>query len=485
MAKPEEKNSIGLTVKKEDDLSEWYQQVILKSEMADYTRVSGCIVYLPRSYAVWEKIQEHFNKRIKSIGVKNAYFPMFIPESLLTKESEHVEGFTPEVAWVTHAGETKLNERLAVRPTSETIMYDSYSRWIRSYKDLPFQLNQWCSVVRWEFKHPMIFIRGREFLWQEGHTVHETKESADKEVRQILDFYAEVCEKLLAFPVMQGQKSESEKFAGALYTTSIEAVAPNGKAIQAGTSHCLGQNFAKAFDIQFMGRDDAKHLAWQNSWGITTRLIGTMIMIHSDDKGLVLPPKVAPVHAVIVPIIFEKDKEAVLAKARELKEKLSDEFEITLDDRDDYTAGWKFNEWELKGIPVRIELGPKDLKQEQAVLVRRDTGKKEFVKLDQIGSRLKGLLEDIQDSLLRAAKEKLSAQTAVPKNFEEAIKAIEDKKIIKVYYCGTRLCEDWIKDKTGGAKSLNMPFDQPNMDGKHCIYCNEPAKHLMFFGKSY
>src|SRR3989338_4086052 len=366
----QKEEQMGLTVKKSDDFNEWYNQVVLKADMIDYSLVSGCIVFKPNSYAIWEKIQKAFNDKITKSGHKNCYFPMFIPESLLKKEAEHVEGFSPEVAWVTRAGNTELNEKLAIRPTSETIMYESYANWIRSWRDLPLLLNQWNSVVRWEFKHAKPFLRTREFLWQEGHTVHATKEDADREVMQQINEYVKLVQESMAIAVIAGKKTEKEKFAGADYTTTIEAVMPDGKALQMGTSHGLGQNFSKAFNIQYVDQDEDRKYAWQTSWGLSTRTIGAMVLMHGDDKGLVIPPKLAPTQAIIVPIIFKDSKEKVIERAQELKKSLNLEGVRTeIDAREEYSAGFKFNQWELRGIPLRIEIGPKDIDKGQAVLV--------------------------------------------------------------------------------------------------------------------
>jgi len=439
-------------------------------------------VFMPRSYEIWEKIQGFLDKKFKKAGVKNAYFPLFIPESLLTREKEHVEGFTPEVAWVTHSGDTKLNERLAVRPTSETIMYDSYSQWIRSHRDLPLRLNQWCSVVRWEFSHPVPFLRTREFLWQEGHTVFATKEEADKEVLEMLDYYAEAYEEVLAIPTIKGIKSEKEKFAGALYTTTLEIVLPNGKAIQGCTSHQLGQNFSKAFNISFTDDQEKNQFAWQNSWGFTTRSIGVMIMMHSDNKGLVIPPKAASLHAVIVPILVGDKKEEVLKKCKELKKHLK-HIEVTLDDRD-YTPGWKYNDWEMKGVPLRIELGPKDMEKDQVVIVRRDTGKKEFVPISKADERAKEMLEEMQKDLFDKAKKHLEDSIVSVHSEKELLNVLDNKKIAKASWCNFRECEDGIKEKTG-AKSLCMPFDESApKPGTKCL-CGKDAKVVMLFGRSY
>ncbi|MBW2970992.1 proline--tRNA ligase [Candidatus Woesearchaeota archaeon] len=479
----EEKHKEGITVSKIKDFSEWYTQVIQKAELADYTKVSGCLVLRPRAYEIWEAIQDYFNKRIKRLGIRNAYFPSLIPESLLQREADHVEGFAPEVAWVTHAGTSKLSERLAIRPTSETIMYDTYKNWIQSHRDLPLLINQWCNIVRWEFKHPIPFIRTREFLWQEGHTAHATREGAEKEVRLILEIYADVYEKLLAVPVIRGKKSDKEKFAGAVYTTSIEAFSPNGKAIQAGTSHLLGQNFAKAFGISFLDEDGKQKYVWQNSWGLSTRALGAMIMVHGDDRGLVLPPRVAYNKVVIVPIVFKNDKEHVIKKAKEMRNNLS-RFNPILDDREGYTPGWKFNEWEMKGVPIRIELGPKDIASKQAVVVRRDTGKKETVKFTKLKQRIEELLEDIQNSLFTKAQKQLKDSTVEPHNWKEFVKAIKENKLVCAPWCQETDCEDHIKDKSGGAKSLNIPFNQKKIKAK-CIHCGKDAEYKAYFAKSY
>ena len=391
---PEKEEQIGITVKKDRNFSDWYNEVVLKSELADYSAISGFMVIRPRGYAIWEKIQEFFNKRIEKLNVKNAYFPLLIPERFFKKEAEHAEGFAPELAWVAQNEE----EKLAIRPTSETIMYDSYSKWIRSWRDLPLRINQWCNVLRWEVKQTKLFLRTREFLWQEGHCVYETKEECDEETKLFLDEYKKVCEELLAVPVLEGKKTEKEKFAGALYTTTLEALMPDGKVLQMGTSHSLGQDFAKAFDIKYLSKDEKVKIPWQNSWGFSTRLIGALVMVHSDDKGLILPPKVAPTEIVIVPILFKDSKDKVMKKAFEIKNKLK-KYSVMLDDREEYSAGWKFNEWELKGIPIRLEIGPKDIEKKQVVLVRRDDNKKESVKISQLDKKIKETIEDMQNSL--------------------------------------------------------------------------------------
>lgn len=473
----------GITVKKSDDFSEWYTQVIQKAELIEYTKVSGCMVFRPYSYAIWEKIQSFLDEKFKAIGVKNAYFPMFIPESLLNKEKEHVKGFSPEVAWVTHAGDSKLAERLAIRPTSETIIYDTYKKWIRSYQDLPLLINQWCNVVRWEFKHPVPFLRTREFLWQEGHTVHATKESADKEVKVILDIYVKAFEEMYAVPMFKGTKSKKEKFAGADYTDSVETFFPDGKAIQGATSHMLGQNFSKSFGIIFTDENEKKQYAWQNSWGFSTRSIGIMIGIHGDDKGLVLPPKVAPIQVVIVPILFEKTKKEVLKKSNEIKKALSS-LSVELDDREAYSPGWKFNQWEMKGVPIRMEIGPKDVEKKQVIVVRRDTGEKIFVKEKDLKKKVLEILDDIQKNLFDKAKKFISSKVVEVDKMVDFNKVIKAKKIAWAPWCGGVECEEWIKDKSGGAKSLNIPFDQKKPK-KKCFQCGKNVEFYAYFAKSY
>lgn len=480
----EDRKEVGITVKKSEDISEWYTQVIQKAELAEYTDVSGCMILRPRVFAIWEKLQQFFDAEIKKLGVQNAYFPLFIPEALFKRESEHVAGFAPEVAWVTHGGDTKLSERLAVRPTSETIMYDAYSKWIRSHRDLPLKINQWVNVVRWEFKHPVPFLRSREFLWQEGHTVFAKKEDADKEVLAILELYRRVFEEMLAVPVFKGKKSENEKFAGADYTTSVETMAPSGKAVQAATSHHLGQRFAKSFNISFLNEAGERCVPFQNSWGFSTRSIGAMILFHGDDKGLIIPPKVAPIQAVIVPILFDETRDKVLKEANKIKDLLKD-FSVNLDDRDAYTPGWKFNEWELKGVPLRIEIGPKDLASNQAVIVRRDTGEKSTVKTKEIAAKAKELLDAIQKNLFDKAKKFLKDNTVEPKNWQEFKKAIADKKLVRAEWCESAECADAIKNETEGAKALNIPFEQPKKLQGSCAHCGKNAKVVALFAKSY
>ncbi len=474
----------GISVKKEQDFSEWYSQLIQKAELAEYTDVSGCYILRPRAFAVWEKIREYFDPKIKNSGVKNLYFPMFIPESLLKKEEKHFKGFKAEVAWVTKGGETQLNDPLAVRPTSETIIHNTLPKWIRSYKDLPLRLNQWCNVVRWEFKHPTPFLRSREFLWQEGHSAFSNQDDAEKEAHEILNYYAEIYEKLLAVPVIKGRKSKNEAFAGAEYTLSVETFLPNGKAIQGATSHYLGQNFSDVFNIKYSDQDEKVKLVHQTSWGISTRAIGVMLMMHSDNTGLVLPPNVADEKAVIVPICSDKDRIKVMKAAEKIYKELK-ELNPILDDRKEYTPGWKFNEWELKGIPLRIEIGPKDVEKKQAVLVTRHDSKKESVKLEDVKERAVKALARMHDELLENARIHLRKNTVFVAGIKEMENAIKSRKLVKGNWCTGVRCEEDIKAKCDGAKSIVIPLDEPMVKGKKCFNCGNDAKAVCYFGKSY
>jgi prolyl-tRNA synthetase family I len=469
----------GITVSKAENFSEWYTQAIQKAELIEYTDVSGCMILRPNAYSLWEAIQIFLDAEFKKRGVQNAYFPLLIPEKLLTKEEDHVEGFAPEVAWVTHGGNSELSERLAIRPTSEAIMYDAYSKWIQSYRDLPLKLNQWCNVVRWEFQHPKPFLRTREFLWQEGHTAYENKQEAVDEVQDIIKLYTQVYKELMAVPVLTGQKSDKEKFAGADHTLSIECLLPDGKAIQACTSHYLGQNFAKAFDITFLNENEEKSFPHQNSWGFTTRSIGVMLGIHGDDNGIVLPPRITPIKAVVVPITFSKKPEQsqeVLAKAQEL----CDKFGWYLDDRENYNPGHKFAEWELKGIPLRIELGPRDLKNNEVVVARRDTGDKQSIAFDQLSEKIPALLEEIQQSLYDKAKKHLDESIVEISSLDELSSVVEQGKIAKAIWCATPESEERIKKATG-AKSLTSAGDASGS----CFESGQDASVAYYFGKSY
>jgi prolyl-tRNA synthetase len=479
-------SDIGVTVKKSEDFSEWYVEVVLKSGLADYAPVKGCMIIREDAYAVWEKIQEIFNKKIKATGHRNVYFPMFIPEGLLTKEAEHFAGFTPEVAWITQGGDTPLEEKLAVRPTSETIMYATFSKWIRSWRDLPIKINQWCNIVRWETKATKLFLRTREFLWQEGHTAHATSEEAEAEVMYALNEYKDLIENYLAIPVLVGTKSDSEKFAGALYTTALEAIMPDGKALQMGTSHNLGQNFGKVFDVKFIGEDEKDHYVWQTSWGITTRLIGAMVMVHGDDKGLIMPPKVAPVQVVIVPIPYKgAEPVAIAAKAKEVAETLKAKgISVVLDDREEYTPGWKFNQWELKGVPVRIEIGPRDLKQQQVTVARRDTYQKTAVKEEEVVNEVEKLLVEIQHNLYAKARIGLEEKTTTVHSYDDFKKVLSEKGgFIKAAWCGSAECEAKIKDETGATIRVR-PFEKEE-PATTCVCCGEKAKEMVYFARSY
>ena len=463
----------------EEDFAQWYTDVVLKAELIGYTSVKGCMAIKPAGYAIWELIQKQLDERFKAAGVQNVYMPMFIPESLLEKEKDHVEGFAPEVAWVTYGGLQKLQERLCVRPTSETLFCDFYKNDIQSYRDLPKVYNQWCNVVRWE-KETRPFLRSREFLWQEGHTAHATAEEAEERTIQMLNEYADFAEQVLAIPVIKGRKTEKEKFAGAEATYTIEALMHDGKALQSGTSHNFGDGFAKAFGIQFTDKDNKLKYVHQTSWGVTTRLIGALIMVHGDNSGLVLPPKVAPTQVVIVPI--RQQQEGVLEKAREVESALSN-FRVKVDDSDK-SPGWKFSESEMRGIPVRIELGPKDIEAGQAVLVRRDTHEKMTVSLDEIAEKVGELLETIQKDMFERAKAHRDSHTYSAVTMEE-MKDLADNKpgFIKAMWCGCQECEEKLKE-TVGVTSRCMPFKQEQLSDT-CIVCGKPAKKMVYWGKAY
>ena len=463
----------------EEDFAQWYTDVVLKADLIDYTSVKGCMVLKPAGYAIWELIQQQLDERFKAVGVENVYLPMFIPESLLQKEKDHVEGFAPEVAWVTHGGMNELQERLCVRPTSETLFCDFYKNEIESYRDLPKVYNQWCSVVRWE-KETRPFLRSREFLWQEGHTAHATAEEAEERTIQMLNLYADFCEEVLAIPVVRGRKTEKEKFAGAEATYTIEALMHDGKALQSGTSHNFGDGFAKAFGIQYTSRDNKLEYVHQTSWGMTTRLIGAIIMVHGDNSGLVLPPKAAPTQVMIVPIM--QKKEGVLEKAAELKEKLS-AYRVKVDDSDK-NPGWKFAEQEMRGIPIRVEIGPRDIEANKALIVRRDTGEKIEVSLDEIETKVGELLETIQQDMYHKALAHRENNTHTAVTWDEFTDIIENKQgFVKAMWCGETECEEAIKDETG-ASTRCMPFAQETL-GNVCVHCGRPAKKMVYFGRAY
>ncbi len=472
----------GITVKRSENWDKWYPQICLKAELMDYSPVSGCYILRPRGYFIWEKLHEYLDDAFKRSGVRNAYFPLFIPESLLKKEAEHVEGFTPEVAWVTESGNSKLPERLAIRPTSETIMYNSYKDWIRSHRDLPLRLNQWNNVVRWEFKNPILLIRYREFLWQEGHTVFATKEEAAAEVREMLEIYRRAYEDVLALPMYAGMKTDFEKFPGADYTTSVEIFLPNGRGVQAATSHHLGQRFAKTFGIKFKDEDGNEHYAYQNSWGFASRALGVAVFMHSDDKGLVISPRASEHQIVIVPIFNSNNKSLVFKEAEKIRKTLSG-FRIFTDEREGYSPGWKFNEWELKGIPLRIEIGMRDINNKTVVAVKRNDGKKINITMSELKKEVKKVLDIIHSELLESARKKMESVMVDVNTLTELKKALSDKKVGVAGWCGSTECELIIKEKAG-ARSSNYPFDEKKTD-KNCIICKNPAMHVMRFAKYY
>ena len=463
------------------DFAQWYTDVVKKAELIDYTSVKGCMVLKPAGYAIWENIQKNLDAMFKETGVENVYLPMFIPESLLQKEKDHVEGFAPEVAWVTHGGLQPLQERMCVRPTSETLFCDFYKNDIQSYRDLPKVYNQWCSVVRWE-KETRPFLRSREFLWQEGHTAHATAEDAEARTIQMLNVYATFLEDYLAIPVVKGRKTDKEKFAGAEATYTIEALMHDGKALQSGTSHNFGDGFAKAFGIQFADKDNTLKYVHQTSWGMTTRLIGAIIMVHGDDSGLVLPPRIAPVQIAIIPI--QQKKEGVLDKAYAMKEQLlAKGFKVKVDDTDK-SPGWKFSEQEMRGIPVRIEVGPKDIEAGKCVICRRDTREKIEVSFDELESKVAEVLETMQVEMLERARAHREEHTYVAKDMAE-LEAIFTEKtgFVKAMWCGEQACEDAIKEKLS-VTSRCMPFEQENLSDT-CVCCGKPAKKMVYWGKAY
>ena len=463
----------------EEDFAKWYTDVVKKADLMDYTSVKGCMVFKPAGYALWENIQHELDRRFKETGVENVYLPMFIPESLLQKEKDHVEGFAPEVAWVTHGGLEPLPERMCVRPTSETLFCDFYAKEIQSYRDLPKIYNQWCSVVRWE-KETRPFLRSREFLWQEGHTAHATAQEAEERTEQMLHLYADFCEEVLAIPVIRGKKTDKEKFAGAEATYTIEALMHDGKALQSGTSHNFGDGFAKAFGIQYTDKENKLQYVHQTSWGMTTRLIGAIIMVHGDNSGLVLPPKIAPVQVMIIPVA--QHKEGVLDKAYELKNRLKD-IRVKVD-ASEKSPGWKFSEAEMRGIPVRIEIGPKDIEANQAVLVRRDTREKQVVSLDDLESAVAQTLDAMQTEMLERARAHRDSHTYTAVNYEEFKETIANKPgFVKAMWCGDQACEDKIKEETT-ATSRCMPFTQEHISDV-CVCCGKPAKAMVYWGKAY
>ena len=478
---------VGITVSKNEDFSEWYTQIIIKAELADYAPVKGLIVLRPDGYSIWESIKESLDKKLKETGHRNGFLPVLIPESLLAKEKEHFEGFNPEVFWVTHSGDSEIGDRLALRPTSETLAYSLYSKWIKSWRDLPLKINFWNTALRAEIKGTKPFLRTSEFLWQEGHTVHATKDEAEKEVADILELYKKTIEEELAVPVITGKKSEKDKFVGAVYTNTLESLMPDGKALQMGTSHFLGQNFSKPFDVKYLGENNVETFAWQTSWGVSWRLIGGMIMTHGDDKGLVLPPKIAPIQVVIVPIYYSKeDRENVLQKASQIKGWLSEkDIRVHLDDREQLTPGFKFHDWELKGIPIRIEIGPKDIAKTQVVLVRRHNQTKTTLKWMDGTSHLgevKDELENIQKEMFDAAKKILDERIVRVSEYQQFKQELENGKMIDCSWCGNQTCEDKIKEETGADLRV---IPSGNAKAETCIYCKNSGTTNALFAKGY
>ncbi len=465
----------------EEDFAKWYTDVVRKAELADYTDTKGCIAIRPYGYAIWENIQKYADEKFKENGVKNVYFPVLIPEDLLQKEKDHVEGFAPEVAWVTEAGGEKLEERYCIRPTSETMFSTLYSKWLKSWRDLPMIYNQWCNVLRWE-KETRPFLRSREFLWQEGHTIHETSEEAKKFTMDMLDVYADVIENLLAIPVLKGQKTKKEQFAGADATYTVETLMHDGRALQGGTSHYFAQNFTKPFDVKFQNREGKEEYAYQTSWGISTRLIGAVIMAHGDNRGLKLPPKVAPIQVVIVPVAMQKA--GVKEKATELYEALKKNFRMELDLRDNYTPGFKFNDWEMRGVPIRIEIGPRDIENGVAVLVRRDTLEKETVELSNLENRISELLEQIQKDMYEVCLKRRKEKTTVAYSLDEILKNLnENQGYVKTMWCGETECENKVKEVTG-AHSRCIPFEQEHL-ADTCAICGKKATKMIVWGRQY
>ena len=480
-----ELKEIGITTTKEVDFSEWYTQVVTKAGLIDYSPVKGFIILKPYGYRIWEIIKELLDKRLQESGHQNGFLPILIPESLLSKEKEHFTGFTPEVFWVTKAGNNELTDKLAVRPTSETLAYQIFSKWIMSYRDLPLKINFWNSALRAEIKATKPLIRNSEFLWQEGHTVHENRKGADEEVFLILDYYQSIIEDFLAIPTIRGVKTEKEKFVGALYTTTLESLMPDGKALQMATSHNLGQNFSKPFEIRFLGRDSKQYFGWQTSWGLSWRVIGALVMMHGDNKGLILPPKIAPIQLVIVPIFKNKDRDIVIEESKKLLAELKKkEFRVVLDDREEYTAGWKFNDWEIKGVPLRINIGIRDIKNKNLEIVRRDTGEKILINREDCSEHVYFYLDQIQKLLYDKAKEIQDNNIIKTSNYEEMKIILKEKGgFIIADWCEEEECEISIKNDSGADIRL-IPFDKSDSENK-CIFCNEHSKKTVIFAKAY
>jgi len=478
------KEDVGITVSKNDDFSEWYTQVVLKAKLADYAPVKGLIVLRPDGYSIWESLKTTFDKKFAKNGIRNGFLPVLIPESLLGKEQKHFAGFNPEVFWVTHSGTNEVGDRLALRPTSETLAYTLYSKWIQSWRDLPLKINFWNTALRAEIKATKPFLRTSEFLWQEGHTVHVTQEEAEEEVMKILEIYKNTVEEELAIPVTTGKKSEKEKFVGAVYTTTMESIMPDGKALQMGTSHFLGQNFSKPFEVKFADKDNVEHFAWQTSWGVSWRLIGAMIMAHGDDQGLVLPPKVAPTQVVIVPIYRnDEGRDKVLPKVKEIQESLeSQDIRVQVDDRQGLSPGYKFNDWEMKGVPIRIEIGPKDIEKQSIVVAKRYNREKINLEFSQI-EKIVSVLDEIQKNMLENARKQAKENTKNILDYTEFKSKIEEGGFFNAPWCGKLECEEKIKEDTG-ADIRVIPFGSEDTNSK-CMYCKEQSKSIPIFARGY
>ena len=478
------KEDVGITVSKNDDFSEWYTQVVLKAKLADYAPVKGLIVLRPDGYSIWESLKTTFDKKFAKNGIRNGFLPVLIPESLLGKEQKHFAGFNPEVFWVTHSGTNEVGDRLALRPTSETLAYTLYSKWIQSWRDLPLKINFWNTALRAEIKATKPFLRTSEFLWQEGHTVHVTQEEAEEEVMKILEIYKNTVEEELAIPVTTGKKSEKEKFVGAVYTTTMESIMPDGKALQMGTSHFLGQNFSKPFEVKFADKDNVEHFAWQTSWGVSWRLIGAMIMAHGDDQGLVLPPKVAPTQVVIVPIYRnDEGRDKVLPKVKEIQDSLeSQDIRVQVDDREGLSPGYKFNDWEMKGVPIRIEIGPKDIEKQSIVVAKRYNREKINLEFSQI-EKIVSVLDEIQKNMLENARKQAKENTKNILDYTEFKSKIEEGGFFNAPWCGKLECEEKIKEDTG-ADIRVIPFGSEDTNSK-CMYCKEQSKSIPIFARGY
>ena len=476
---------IGITEKKDENFSEWYTQTVLKAELIDYSQVKGFIILREYGFSIWENIQAVLDKKFKKDGTKNAYFPLLIPESLLNREADHFKGFTPEVFWVTKTGNNDIENKLAIRPTSETIAYESYAKWIKSWRDLPLKLNFWNSVLRAEIKDTKPFIRTSEFLWQEGHTVHETKDDATQQVEFMLELYKKFVNEYLALPILTGKKSDKEKFVGADYTLTLEGIMPDGKALQMGTSHHLGQNFSKPFEISFLGKDEEQHFAWQTSWGVSWRLMGALIMTHGDNKGLILPPKIAPIQIVIIPIYYDDvKKNEILTVIADIVEKLDSKgIRSYVDSSEQHTPGWKFNQWEMKGVPIRIEIGPKDLDNNSFVIVKRNSRDKKNISINENPvDHIVKELDVIQDELFEIAKSKHEDMISNSTNYKELCEILNNERgFVKVDWCGDRDCEDKVKDETGADIRL---IENENVNSV-CIVCEKIATNSVYFAKSY